>query len=43
MKLRISAALLVAWTVLADAAQKPIQLADILAWKRITQPVVSNN
>jgi hypothetical protein len=43
MKLRISAALFVAWTVLADTAQKPIQLADILAWKRITQPVVSNN
>src|SRR5882757_10015592 len=43
MKLRISAALFVAWTVLADTAQKPIQLADILAWKRITQPVIANN
>ncbi|HXA51406.1 MAG TPA: hypothetical protein VNV86_13915, partial [Candidatus Acidoferrum sp.] len=43
MKLRISAALFVAWTVLADTAPKPIQLADILAWKRITQPVIANN
>src|SRR5580698_3558661 len=27
----------------ADTAQRPIQLADILAWKRIQSPVVSND
>src|SRR5579862_5991045 len=37
----------IAFSLLISAAlswaQKPIQLTDILAWKRIQNPVVSNN
>jgi len=29
--------------MLADTAQKPLQVDDILAWKRLTSPVISNN
>ena len=43
MRVRILTALFLAWSVLADTAGKPLQLADILAWKRLTSPVVSNN
>ena len=36
--------LVVSWFAVADtAAQRPIQLADILAWKRIQAPSISND
>ena len=42
MRLRVIAASLLISAGLSWG-QKPIQLADILAWKRIQNPVVSNN
>src|ERR1035438_2694014 len=42
MKLRIPVTFLLVCAGLSYA-QKPMQLADILAWKRIQPPVVSNN
>jgi dipeptidyl aminopeptidase/acylaminoacyl peptidase len=42
MKTRLSLVLLMAGVLVADAP-KPIQLSDILAWKRITSPTLSNN
>ncbi len=47
MKMRFSLALIFAAAAFgplqADQAQRPMQLADILAWKRIQTPVVSND
>jgi dipeptidyl aminopeptidase/acylaminoacyl peptidase len=42
MKLRFSLLVVMAWVTFAQT-QKPMQLADILAWKRITSPAVSHN
>src|SRR5207247_1889090 len=42
MKMRLSLVLILAGVLVADAP-KPMQLADILAWKRITAPAISNN
>jgi hypothetical protein len=42
MKTRLSLVLFLAGVLVADAP-KPIQLPDILAWKRITSPTLSNN
>jgi dipeptidyl aminopeptidase/acylaminoacyl peptidase len=42
MKMRLSLVLFLAGVLVADAP-KPIQLSDILAWKRITSPTLSNN
>src|SRR5215470_12784496 len=42
MKTRLSLALLFAVVLVADAP-RPMQLSDILAWKRITSPTISNN
>src|ERR1700685_1147902 len=47
MKIRVSLAMIFAAAAFgplrAEDAQKPIQLSDILAWKRIQTPVVSND
>jgi len=43
MKRLFSASIFVLLLAPAWADQKPIQLADILAWKRIQSPAVSNN
>jgi dipeptidyl aminopeptidase/acylaminoacyl peptidase len=42
MKTRLSLALLFAVVLVADAP-RPMQLSDILSWKRITSPTISNN
>jgi len=42
MKIRLSLVLILAGVLVADAP-RPMTLADIMAWKRITTPAVSNN
>src|SRR5215831_6958438 len=42
MKTRLSLVLILAGVLVADAP-RPMQLSDILGWKRITSPTLSNN